>query len=385
MCVGFWTLDHPEWSLVLCANRDEFLDRPTRPAQWHNFPSKDELSENIARKDATPEPHSSPPTGSVLSGIDVQAGGTWFGINHSGRVAFITNITEPHFKPHKVSRGALVAAYLDPTKQTPQPKSQDLSGFLDAAVTGPEDPIVDTAGFNLLLLEPQRSSTNALDASTRRPTEFSAALLSNSGGETPIRARTIRSASKSSVAPDATSLACEGLSNGIDRSEIDGLGLRDPWKKIPLGEQLLAEVLAQYEQGLSNARQAQSIAELEGQLVEDLMNLLGSRAPQPIITVRDMRDNIFVPASLSIRSSAKWYGTRLSTVILIRRTTGEVLFVERDRSMLVPRDDAVVAAWRAAGGRTFDEAMLEQQATIPWIMDPVESRRTQRVYRFTIP
>lgn len=50
-----------------------------------------------------------------------------------------------------------------------------------------------------------------------------------------------------------------------------------------------------------------------------------------------MRNNIFIPAGMHIRSaSAKWYGTRLSTIIIVRRT-GEVLFVERDRAYLVPR------------------------------------------------
>jgi hypothetical protein len=35
------------------------------------------------------------PEGSVLSGVDVRAGGTWLGINRTGRVAFLLVTTSP--------------------------------------------------------------------------------------------------------------------------------------------------------------------------------------------------------------------------------------------------------------------------------------------------
>jgi uncharacterized protein with NRDE domain len=76
MCVVFFTLDHPDYPLVLCSNRDEYLSRPTEPACFHSFGE---------------EP--------VLSGIDVQAGGTWLGLSRSGKLAVLTNITEPHIAP----------------------------------------------------------------------------------------------------------------------------------------------------------------------------------------------------------------------------------------------------------------------------------------------
>jgi len=58
---------------VLCTNRDEFLDRPTQNAEFHSFGN--EVNTNSA--------------GQILSGRDVQGGGTWFGINRSGRVALL--------------------------------------------------------------------------------------------------------------------------------------------------------------------------------------------------------------------------------------------------------------------------------------------------------
>lgn len=67
------------YTRILCANRDEYLDRPALPAAWHNFPA--------GRTKATTSPELAP--GNVLSGIDVQAGGTWMGINRAGRIAFL--------------------------------------------------------------------------------------------------------------------------------------------------------------------------------------------------------------------------------------------------------------------------------------------------------
>ena len=69
---------------ILCANRDEYLARPTLPAHFHSFEAL-----------TTPAPVvqddlKSKSKGNVLSGRDVRAEGTWLGINQStGRVAFL--------------------------------------------------------------------------------------------------------------------------------------------------------------------------------------------------------------------------------------------------------------------------------------------------------
>ena len=52
---------HPDYPLILIANRDEFHARPTRVAQWW---------------------YDSP---NLLAGQDLTAGGTWLGITTSGR------------------------------------------------------------------------------------------------------------------------------------------------------------------------------------------------------------------------------------------------------------------------------------------------------------
>lgn len=90
MClVLFAYQSHPEYRLILAANRDEFYDRPTRPAAFWND---------------TPE---------ILAGQDLKAGGTWMGITKTGRLAAITNYREAGLtKENAPSRGDLVKDFL---------------------------------------------------------------------------------------------------------------------------------------------------------------------------------------------------------------------------------------------------------------------------------
>jgi uncharacterized protein with NRDE domain len=74
MClIGLALESHPRFSLVVAANRDESFDRPARAAAWWQPPN--------AR-------------GRVLSGRDVQAGGTWLGVNEFGALAALTNVRQ---------------------------------------------------------------------------------------------------------------------------------------------------------------------------------------------------------------------------------------------------------------------------------------------------
>lgn len=78
---------HPRWRLVMIGNRDEFHERPTAPlSRW--------------------------PSG-VIAGRDLQAGGTWLGVNDAGRFALVTNLRVDGYPlPHLASRGALVTDWL---------------------------------------------------------------------------------------------------------------------------------------------------------------------------------------------------------------------------------------------------------------------------------
>lgn len=80
---------HPDYPLVVAANRDEFFPRPTAPAAfWNDAPQ-------------------------VLAGRDLEAGGTWMGITREGRFAALTNFRDPaQMRKDAPSRGRLVADFL---------------------------------------------------------------------------------------------------------------------------------------------------------------------------------------------------------------------------------------------------------------------------------
>lgn len=92
MCLIAFAIDaSPRWPLVIAANRDEFLNRPTAPlGRWTTDAGKE-----------------------VISGRDLRAGGTWLGLSPGGRMAMLTNVREPHPVAGERSRGELVMRWLD--------------------------------------------------------------------------------------------------------------------------------------------------------------------------------------------------------------------------------------------------------------------------------
>ena len=68
MCLIAFALNpNPFWRLVLAANRDEYLDRPTAPLAWW-------------------------PDGITAGGRDLRVGGSWMALSKTGRFAAVTNI-----------------------------------------------------------------------------------------------------------------------------------------------------------------------------------------------------------------------------------------------------------------------------------------------------
>ncbi|MBT4290944.1 MAG: NRDE family protein [Deltaproteobacteria bacterium] len=106
---------HPKYPLILLANRDEFYSRPTAQA---SFWSED------------PE---------ILGGKDLQAGGTWMGINKSGNIAALTNYRSLDNKQYAKSRGELVSNFIK-NKDKPETYLNQMSKL------GKE-----YAGYNLLI------------------------------------------------------------------------------------------------------------------------------------------------------------------------------------------------------------------------------------------
>jgi len=100
MCILFIAVkQHPDFPLIIAANRDEFHARVTSPS--HSWSDNHQL----------------------FAGRDEQAGGTWMGIHSSGRVAALTNIRAPQRERMDAkTRGELVVNALE---------TQDDNRFLD--------------------------------------------------------------------------------------------------------------------------------------------------------------------------------------------------------------------------------------------------------------
>lgn len=89
MClVTFAWESHPQYRLVLAANRDEFHDRPAQAMHWW-----------VDRP-------------ALLAGRDLQAGGTWLALHRDGRFATVTNYRDHQRKKAGLeSRGKLVTDF----------------------------------------------------------------------------------------------------------------------------------------------------------------------------------------------------------------------------------------------------------------------------------
>lgn len=116
MClIAFAHQVHPRYRLVLVANRDEYYSRPTETADWWR---------------TTPD---------VLAGRDLQAGGTWLGVDARGRWAAVTNYREGVPQPGFRSRGELPCRFLQSDLDNPGDYVEEI------VVDGSQ-----YAGFNLL-------------------------------------------------------------------------------------------------------------------------------------------------------------------------------------------------------------------------------------------
>ncbi len=105
----------PGHKLVLGANRDEFLERPTLALDYFDVGK------------------------TILAGRDLRGGGTWLGVNIFGKIAAITNYRDPVFNTRSgLSRGLIIRDYLE-SRESPK------SFLLKLAQNGD-----NYNGFNLL-------------------------------------------------------------------------------------------------------------------------------------------------------------------------------------------------------------------------------------------
>lgn len=112
MCLIAFTLGQsPHFPLVVAANRDEFFRRPTAAMDWWT----------------TDQGHE------VLSGRDLQSGGTWLAVSREGTVSAVTNVREGSPETGARSRGELPLLALHQSADTLKPsltaRSGQYSGF----------------------------------------------------------------------------------------------------------------------------------------------------------------------------------------------------------------------------------------------------------------
>lgn len=122
MCIiTFHYKQHPNYKLIVVANRDEFYERPTEPAHfWEDEPN-------------------------LLAGRDLKAFGTWLGMTKEKRFAALTNFRGiANERDDRKSRGEIVANFLK-TDCSPRAFLQKLDQMSD-----------DYNGFNVLVGSPDR-------------------------------------------------------------------------------------------------------------------------------------------------------------------------------------------------------------------------------------
>ncbi|XP_059632148.1 uncharacterized protein LOC132274825 [Cornus florida] len=101
MCITLFVWQaHPLYPFLLLLNRDEYHNRPTKPATWWEC-------------------------GEILGGKDEIGGGTWLASSRGGRVAYVTNVLELHNLPVAKSRGHLPVRFLK-SKKSPKEFAEEV-------------------------------------------------------------------------------------------------------------------------------------------------------------------------------------------------------------------------------------------------------------------
>jgi uncharacterized protein with NRDE domain len=125
---------HPQYRLILLANRDDYYQRPSLPLDyWPDAPA-------------------------ILAGRDLQNNGTWLGITRTGRLAAVTNFRDPaNFRSDAPSRGLLAKDYLTGT-QSPRDyleiissKSANYNGF--NLLVGDQHQIFYSSNYHLNIIK----------------------------------------------------------------------------------------------------------------------------------------------------------------------------------------------------------------------------------------
>ena len=179
MCLAAFALGlSARFPLVLAANRDEFYDRPAEGLAW--WPPTSEGTE-------------------ILAGRDLQAGGTWMGLNAAGRLALLTNIRAPaRQQADAPSRGDIVTRWLTTCQRTDR-------FWMQTALAGHN-------GFNLIAADFSRGDCYWMSSAHASPLRLDHGLfgLSNASLDEPwpkvvaLKQQLSRALQRADACPDTT-------------------------------------------------------------------------------------------------------------------------------------------------------------------------------------
>ncbi|KXW56291.1 NRDE family protein [Ferrovum sp. PN-J185] len=238
---------HPRFPLIVISNRDEFYQRPTQiPHFWVD-------------------------QATIYAGRDLQAEGTWLGVNRFKQFAAVTNYRDPsRLKTDVESRGQLTAQFLR--------NSQSLDDYIDH-LKMKADQYND---FNLILCD-QRQLV-CFESKTKRSHALSPGIY--------------------------------GLSNHF---------LDTPWPKVTTSKEKLKNLLTNWALEIHTLNDLQ----IEQQHVNELSNILSDETIYPDAQLPETG----MPLEIERRLSAAFiksddYGTRATTVVIANQT-GDFLFYEK--------------------------------------------------------
>jgi uncharacterized protein with NRDE domain len=293
-----------QFPLVIAANRDELYARPTAPlAQWTAHVGDTAASQLNTSQPDTIQPNTSPFNSghTIISGRDLQDGGTWMGFSPSGRFAMLTNVRNPAatVPSQPLSRGHLVVDWL--------------SSQATAADWAAERDFAAYAGFNLIVGDWSNQQLHYLSNQARSQTQ---------GQVQDYDAQVGRSPAASAKTQALQSGHIVGLSNAA---------LSTPWPKTTRLTAVLGQALnaadTDYAQscvrvgehtGTGTGASAKTADLTAGNLTARLQHALQDRQPAPDATlphtgVRPEQEKMLS----SIMVSSPTYGTRTSLVAVL--------------------------------------------------------------------
>ena len=274
MCILFFALkQHPIYPVIICANRDEFHQRPTLAM----FPWK------------TPK---------IIAGKDLQAGGTWLGFNALGYFSALTNYRQGPAtvsdNQGKKSRGELVLNSLN-------------------ALAFPQHNALSTAETSDDKSDENNNENNNENSDKKSDETFFTSLATNSKNYPGFNL--IYGSLNDLHCFDSINQEYHSLSPGF-HSICNG-ALDDIWPKMASGQQALTRTIT----GNTGNREV---------LTEQLFKLMTD--PQQAET--DKLPDTGMPLAIEQMLSAVFivspeYGTR-STTIITQDVHGEVLITDRN-------------------------------------------------------